>query len=268
MDTAAPAPATPARRGRLRRVSRYGVVAVMLGIIGAGYGLLAPHGQAAEPQSATSAATIAKGHNLFIINCASCHGLNAEGGNRAPSLIGVGAAAVDFQVGTGRMPLEDHGAQAPEKPPRFDQAQIDELAAYVASLGAGPAIPTNLNYQKANVSQGLDLWQANCAHCHQVAAQGGVLSYGSYAPSLDAVTPKQMYEAMITGPENMPVFGDKTLTPAQKLDIIKYITTMRSEANPGGISIGRTGPVAEGAVAWLAAIPVLVLLTLWIGKRI
>ena len=59
----------------------------------------------------------------------------------APWLIGAGAAAVDFQMSTGRMPAKELGAENDRKPMRFTQAQIYDIAAWVASLGGGPAIP-------------------------------------------------------------------------------------------------------------------------------
>ena len=72
---------------------------------------------------------------------------------------------------------------------------------------------------------------------------------------------------MITGPESMPVFGDQQITPGQKLAIIKYIRTIKTEPNPGGAGLGRIGPVSETAVAWLVGIGVLVIVTMWIGSR-
>jgi ubiquinol-cytochrome c reductase cytochrome c subunit len=258
----APAPA-PRRRIRKRRIASLGILVAALGTIGTLYAGFAPAGSAAS----NSDPSIAKGRSLFLQGCASCHGLNAEGGVRAPSLIGVGAAAVDFQVGTGRMPLQQHGPEAPRKRPVYNEAQIQAMADYVASLGAGPAIPTNLNYQSADVAYGGSLFRTNCAQCHNFAGSGGALTYGKYAPSLSQATPKQIYEAMITGPENMPVFGDKEITPAQKLAIISYIRTIKTEPNPGGAGLGRVGPVTETAVAWLVGIGVLVLVTMWIGSR-
>ena len=170
----------------------------------------------------------------------------ARAARRAPSLIGVGAAAVDFQVGTGRMPLQQHGAAgAAQKPVSYTRREIELMAAYVASLGPGPAIPTNLDYQSADVAFGGALFRTNCAQCHNFAGSGGALTYGKYAPTLSDATPKQIYEAMITGPESMPVFGDQQITPDQKLAIINYIRTIKTEPNPGGAGLGRVGPVVR-----------------------
>jgi ubiquinol-cytochrome c reductase cytochrome c subunit len=165
------------------------------------------------------------------------------------------------------MPLQHHGPQAPRKTPVYDDLQISQLATYVASLGAGPAIPEGLDYQSADVAYGGALFRTNCAQCHNFAGSGGALTYGKYAPTLSDATPRQIYEAMITGPENMPVFGDKQITPDQKLAIINYIRTIKSQADPGGAGLGRVGPVTETMVGWLVGIGVLVIVTIWIGAR-
>ena len=241
-------------------------MAVALGLLGMLYAAVAPRGSAAT--SADPA--VDEGKKLFqSLSCASCHGLNGEGGNRAPSLIGVGAAAVDFQMGTGRMPLQAHGPEAPRKRPVADEADILKVAAYVASLGSGPAIPQfdNADWQKADTAFGGALFRTNCAQCHNFAGSGGALTYGKYAPTLSDATPKQIYEAMITGPENMPVFGDKQITPDQKLAIINYVRTIKTQADPGGVGLGRVGPVTETVVGWLIGIGVLVIVTIWIGAR-
>lgn len=248
---------------RRRRLINTGIVAVVLGVIALLYASLAPSHSAA----ANSNPTIAEGRALFLKGCASCHGLNAEGGVRAPSLIGVGAAAVDFQVGTGRMPLKNNSAEAERKPPQYDDVQIEAMAAFVASLGSGPPIPTDLNYQQADTAFGGSLFRTNCAQCHNFAGSGGALTYGKFAPSLSSATPKQIYEAMITGPESMPVFGDQQITSAEKLAIINYIRTIKTEPNPGGAGLGRIGPVSETAIAWLVGIGVLVVVTMWIGSK-
>jgi ubiquinol-cytochrome c reductase cytochrome c subunit len=241
-------------------------VAVALGLLGMLYAAIAPRGSAAT--SADPA--VDEGRSLFqSLSCASCHGLNGEGGKRAPSLIGVGAAAVDFQMGTGRMPLQQHGAEAPRKRPVASEGDILKVAAYVASLGPGPAIPQfdAADWQKADTAYGGALFRTNCAQCHNFAGSGGALTYGKYAPSLSDATPTQIYEAMITGPENMPVFGDKQITPDQKLAIINYVRTIKTQADPGGVGLGRVGPVTETVVGWLVGIGVLVIVTIWIGAR-
>ncbi len=248
----------------------YAVVVLGLVLVGVVYAALAGHGaSAAGVPPGASKQEIAQGRQLFAVTCASCHGVNAEGTARGPSLIGVGAAAVDFQVSTGRMPAKESGAQVPQKPPTLDAAQTRALADYIASLGGGPAIPSpaQVNAAGANAGLGQQIFVAECAQCHNFSGAGGALTYGKYAPDLTTVTPTQMYEAMLTGPQSMPFFSDTTLTPSEKRDLIRFITATRSEPNPGGFSLGRIGPVTEGLVGWLAGIGVLILAAMWITAK-
>jgi ubiquinol-cytochrome c reductase cytochrome c subunit len=266
MDTVSSTDATaevPPGLSRRRRLAHLGILVAALGTIGTLYAGFAP----SRSTAGTNSAAIQRGYQLYLHGCSSCHGLNGEGGATAPSLIGVGAAAADFQISAGFMPLQQHGAQATAKRNKFTPAQTELIAAYIGSLGPGPAIPTDLNYQSADVAFGGSLFRTNCAQCHNFAGSGGALTYGRYAPSLSDATPKEIYEAMITGPESMPVFGNQQITPSQKLAIIDYIRTIKTEPNPGGAGLGRVGPVSETVVAWLVGIGGLVLVTMWIGSK-
>jgi ubiquinol-cytochrome c reductase cytochrome c subunit len=219
---------------------------------------------------AARSATIEEGKQLFLKGCSSCHGLNAEGGGIAPSLIGVGAASVDFQVGTGRMPMADMSTQAMRKTPVYNAEQVNALATYVASLAPGPAVPTDsaLNYERdGSVAEGGQLFRTNCAMCHNFAAQGGALTQGKYAPTLMGVEPKHIYEALITGPQSMPVFSDKTITPAEKLSIIKWIKATEAEPQLAGSSLGRVGPVTEGLLVWTLGIGLLIGVAVWLAMK-
>jgi len=219
---------------------------------------------------AARSATIEEGKQLFLKGCSSCHGLNAEGGGIAPSLIGVGAASVDFQVGTGRMPMADMSTQAMRKTPVYNAEQVNALATYVASLAPGPAVPTDsaLNYERdGSVAEGGQLFRTNCAMCHNFAAQGGALTQGKYAPTIMGVEPKHIYEALITGPQSMPVFSDKTITPAEKLSIIKWIKATEAEPQLAGSSLGRVGPVTEGLLVWTLGIGLLIGVAVWLAMK-
>jgi ubiquinol-cytochrome c reductase cytochrome c subunit len=219
---------------------------------------------------ADRAVTIEEGRQLFLKGCSSCHGLNAEGGVVAPSLIGVGAASVDFQVGTGRMPMADMSQQAMRKPVVYTPEEINALATYVASLAPGPEIPTDemLNYERdGSLAEGGELFRTNCAMCHNFAGQGGALTQGKYAPTLMGVTPAHIYEAMITGPQSMPVFSDKTLTPEEKLSIIKWIKAAETEPQLGGAALGRVGPVTEGLLVWTLGIGLLIGTAVWLAMK-
>jgi ubiquinol-cytochrome c reductase cytochrome c subunit len=201
--------------------------------------------------------------------------MDAQGTSVAPSLIGVGAAAVDFQVGTGRMPAKQTAAEQARKPlaPDFEgkdgPANIRAVADYIASLAGGPPIPTpaQVSTEGADVGRGQQLFIANCAACHNFVGAGGALTYGKYAPALNQSTPTEIYEAMLTGPEAMPNFSDSTMTPQSKRDIIAYLTGKSSETNPGGFSLGRIGPVTEGLVAFLGLLFAVVLSAMWIVAK-
>ena len=261
----------------MKRLSRYrrhrfaGPVLLVFALfmIGTTFSVASANTRLAASVMSRSAA-IDEGRQIFLKGCSSCHGLNAEGGKIAPSLIGVGAAAVDFQVGTGRMPMADMSVQAMRKKPAYNPDQVAALAAYVASLAPGPAIPDQqvLYYERdGSTAQGGELFRTNCAMCHNFAGQGGALSGGKYAPTLMRATPTQIYEAMITGPQSMPKFGDKIITPSEKLDIIKWIKAAQNEPGLGGASMGRVGPVTEGLLGWILGLGLLVGIAVWLATK-
>lgn len=255
-----------------RRRSRFAAPAVLILSLLATAGIWNTFAPAGAESTGPDDEQIQAGRALFAVSCASCHGLNGEGittkkGNQyGPSLVGVGAAAVDFQVLTGRMPLAQAGAQAPRKRPVFDEEQTAQLGAFVASLGPGPAVPeaSAYDYKDGDVAKGGQFFRTNCTACHNFAGTGGALPKGKYAPSLIDVDPKHIYEALITGPQQMPVFSDGVLTPESKRDIIAYLKMQEDAPSPGGFALGSVGPVAEGMFAWIVGIGSLVIFGIWI----
>lgn len=259
------------RLSRLRRHRAAGPVLLIFALftIGTTFQVASAVNQENATVQSRSAA-IAEGKEIFLRGCSSCHGLNAEGQEIAPSLIGVGAASVDFQVGTGRMPMADMSQQAMRKAPVYSPEEVHALATYVASLAPGPAVPGDelLNYERdGSVAEGGQLFRTNCAMCHNAAAQGGALTAGKYAPTLMGVEPVHIYEAMITGPQAMPVFGDRAITPEEKLSIIKWVKSVESEGNFAGASLGKVGPVTEGLVAWVVGIGALIAIAVWLATK-
>ena len=254
---------------------------VALVAVGAVYAIASSANRAQAASHAETSTQVEEGKKLFLEGCSSCHGMNGEGlfqpdGTVAgPSLIGVGAAAVDFQVGTGRIPLANPGAQAPRKDPIYSDEEIAALAAYVVSLSPsnpGPAVPSPDMYDYSNLTPeelalGGQLYRANCSSCHNFAGEGGALSAGKYAPSLMGVDAKHIYQAMLTGPQNMPVFPDTTLRVEDKQAIIGYIKSLETQPNPGGIDLGRLGPVTEGLLLWTLGLGLMIAVAVWIGVK-
>jgi ubiquinol-cytochrome c reductase cytochrome c subunit len=260
-----------------RRHPLAGLVVLLMGLVTAGALWAAAAPKAAQAEEYT-ARDVEAGRELFLIGCASCHGRNAEGittkdgGNYGPSLIGVGAAAVDFQVGTGRMPMAQSAPQAPRKSPEYDAEETRQLAAYIASLAPGPAIPSEeyLDYESVDeegLKEGGEFFRTNCTACHNSVGAGGALPSGRYAPKLNGVSAKHIYEAMQTGPQQMPVFNDELITPEDKRNIIAYIKDVQSQPTYGGVGGGGLGPVVDGVFVWLVGIGGLIGFAIWIGAH-
>ena len=218
--------------------------------------------------AASTALTVEDGKKLFQANCATCHGINLQGTEAGPSLYGVGELAVEFQVATGRMPLQATGPQAPEKPVQFTEEQILALAAYVQSTSPGPTYPSEEVLDGGgDVANGAELFRINCAMCHNVAAAGGALTEGKYAPPLTETSALHMYAAMVTGPQNMPVFNDMYLSTEDKRDIISSLLFQQEAVSPGGFALGSLGPVSEGLFIWIFGIGALIGITVWITAK-
>jgi ubiquinol-cytochrome c reductase cytochrome c subunit len=265
---------TPHRRtgNRLRRRLGGGfrLLAALL-LVGGLYTAFAP-GLAAQDTPPSPEAV--EGRGLYEISCITCHGPNGQGVlGRGPSLIGVGAAAVEFQVSTGRMPATGQSAQVPPKPPVWQGEELERntaaLAAYIQSLGGGPVVPPGTNLATGgDPAVGGELYRVNCSSCHGYAGGGGALSSGAFAPRLTEATDRQVWAAMLSGPQSMPVFGDNQLSPEEKEHILAFIHYLRDDGDPGGVfNLGRLGPATEGVAIFLAGIVALVFATLWIAGK-
>jgi ubiquinol-cytochrome c reductase cytochrome c subunit len=269
------------RVSRHRRGPLAGLAVLVLGLLMTG-SLYAAFAPAQAQQAESSAAQVAKGRELFLVGCSFCHGQNGEGvrtldGNQiGPPLVGVGAAAVDFQVGTGRMPMSQPGAQAPRKEPTYSDEEVAALAAYVASLGPGPAIPTADDYSVEGMSdeereeaivRGGQIFLTNCTACHNFEGSGGAMPNGGYAPKIRGVEPKYIFEAMLTGPQAMDNFSNGNLSVEEKQDIIAYLQSIQDNPDYGGFGMGGIGPVSEGMFAWLVGIGSLVGVAIWIAAH-
>ncbi|OZC47651.1 cytochrome C [Rhodococcus sp. RS1C4] len=279
MSSSPPAASDAAAKNRRKRKTRRrvtGALVLMMGLLSAGFlaSALTPTPQVATADQ-DSAALIREGKQLYDTSCVTCHGVNLQGvQDRGPSLIGVGEAAVYFQVSSGRMPAVRNEAQAIRKPPKFDDKQIDALGAYIQENGGGPTVIRDSNGEIAqsslasgDVARGSELFRLNCASCHNFTGEGGALSSGKFAPPLGPASEQEIYAAMISGPQNMPKFSDRQLTQEEKIDIISYVKSAQETKAPGGWGLGGFGPGTEMIAIWVVGIAAVVGATMWIGSR-
>ncbi|WP_110238730.1 c-type cytochrome [Nocardioides gilvus] len=273
---------TAGRLSRHRRGPLAGLSVLLIGLLMTG-GLYTAFSPATAQETKTDAELIQQGRELFLVGCSSCHGKNGEGVStqregqiKGPSLVGVGAAAVDFQVDTGRMPMARPEQQAPRKEVLYNDEEIAAMAAFVASLGPGPAIPSPEDYsiddlseeeRVAAVARGSQIFLTNCTACHNFNGQGGAMPEGGYAPSLKGVESKHIYQAMLTGPQSMDNFSNGNLSPEQKRDVIAYLRAIEDQPEYGGFTLGGLGPVSEGLFGWLIGIGGLVGFAVWIAAH-
>jgi ubiquinol-cytochrome c reductase cytochrome c subunit len=234
-----------------RRASALGLVLLVALVAGAG---------------AAAQGDAQRGRSLFVAGCSSCHGMDARGVRGiGPSLHGVGARAADFYLSTGRMPFGDQTGEEPfRSDPAYPRSDLEDLVAYVASLG-GPPVPT-VHPETGKLSEGLHLFTEYCAGCHQVVAQGGVVT-GAIPPDLDRATPTQIAEAVRIGPYVMPKFDEQMIDQAELESIVRYVQYTKAPDDRGGWAIGHIGPIPEGLVAWLVLLAGLVLVARMLGER-
>jgi ubiquinol-cytochrome c reductase cytochrome c subunit len=161
------------------------------------------------------------------------------------------------------MPLTKEESNPDRAKPAFGRSDIDALVAYVASLGAGPAVPA-VDPAAGRLAEGERLYQENCAACHSATGTGGALTSGQVAPSLAQATPVQVAEAVRVGPGAMPKFASQALNDPQVDSIAAYVGRLQQGGNRGGWDLGRIGPVTEGLVAWVLGLGLL----LWVVRRL
>jgi ubiquinol-cytochrome c reductase cytochrome c subunit len=214
-------------------------------------------------------ALVARGAELYAQTCSDCHGADLRGApGRGPSLRGTGTAATDFYLRTGRMPLARPGIEPQRAKAVFGARDIQALVAYVAARGGpgGPAIPA-VDPARGDVAEGRRLYADSCSGCHQIMGRGGAAP-GFVAPALTKATPQEIGEAIRVGPYLMPRFSRRQLDDRQVASIARYVTdVVQDPPSRGGWAIGHLGPIPEGAIAFLLAGSVLLLITRLIGER-
>lgn len=224
----------------------------------------------AKGRTPVGKSSTAYGYTLFQDHCSFCHGPRANGTTGiAPNLQGLGPGVVDLWLSTGWMPLKTPTAQPDNKEPSFTPGQIRDIALWVASLRPGgvPLAP-KLDLRRNSYSSGFSLFTLNCAPCHTITGAGDALFGGYHAPPLHGITQAEIWEAVRSGPQNMPQFSAGNISPTQLDNIIKYVTgKIEHPVNPGGVSLGGVGPVAEGFIGLFLGVGGCMVAAYWVGDR-
>lgn len=214
---------------------------------------------------------IEAGAEVFGTSCATCHGAGGRGTDDGPSLIGVGAASVDFQLRTGRMPLERPDAPTVHQPQQVSDEVRMALVAYVTSLdppgSQGPPIPDVDGWREADLARGLELFVANCAACHGPTGAGIAVGQNDVSSNLDIASPIEIAEAVRAGPGVMPRFSDEIVTDADLEAVVRWVRSLDERDSPGGVSLGRSGPVTEGLIAWVLGLGLLTIAMYLLGDQ-
>lgn len=206
-----------------------------------------------------------EGADLYAVHCLQCHGAALRGTAAAPGLQDAGSAGIDFQLATGRMPLEVPGTEPDRGPPELGPHQIAAIVSFAAGHGiVVPRIPAV--HSSHALARGRVIYEANCQACHGASADGATVGYGWIAPGLRAATPLQIAEAVRTGPAMMPRFDERTLSNADLDALIAYVGELDRAGHPGGLSFAGAGPVAEGLFAWIAGIGFSMLIMRYVGE--
>jgi ubiquinol-cytochrome c reductase cytochrome c subunit len=233
-------------------------------LVAVALGLPAPPGAARDARPADAAAPPVR--TIFLRDCATCHGGNARGTQYGPDLHGAGAALIDYMVSSGRMPLSSPNEQDRRKTVLYTPEEVRALVAYTARLaGGGPPIPA-VDAAAGELAQGSALFQENCAACHAWSGDGGALLERE-APSVHLATETQIAEAVRTGPTTMPAFGEAAFTQHQLDSLVRYVRYLAQPEDRGGQPLWHLGPMAEGAVAIIVGLGLLVVAIRWIGTR-
>lgn len=206
-----------------------------------------------------------RGGDLYARYCLECHGRGGRGTPRGPSLQGMGTAAVDFALRSGRMPIAQPDDEPRSGEPVFTEEQIRRLVDYLAEVAGEPAIP-QLDLDDRNLARGGELYRLHCAACHNWGGQGGALVHHEIAPDLIERSPIEVAEAVRIGPGAMPRFGPDTIGDDELDDLVAYVAFLDELPDAGGFPLGHWGPALEG-LAGAFGVAILLGIAWWAGAH-
>jgi putative heme-binding domain-containing protein len=149
----------------------------------------------ATSQEAKLAPQIENGKATFRNACSFCHGLNAEGGSRAPSLVSGHLNHGDTDDAMLASIL--HGIPGTAMPANdIDELEAHDVIAYLRSLQKLAAAIVTGN---AGAGRKLFFGQAVCSRCHMVSGQGGRL--GPDLSRVGAMRPRDYLVESIRTPD-------------------------------------------------------------------
>jgi mono/diheme cytochrome c family protein len=167
------------------------------------------------------------GSQLFQNNCAACHGVNRQGNPPAfPSLVNIdqklNKGKISKLLKTGRNTM-----------PSFSHLSESERNAIVAFL-YGEDIEADIVTEVSPVQNGMNLFVANCAQCHQPSPENALTGqrrgWGMTPPNLNGVSDwinmTQFKRILDRGPCYMPSFV--AMADKDKEDIYAYISTLEN----------------------------------------
>jgi ubiquinol-cytochrome c reductase cytochrome c subunit len=252
-------------------VRSFGGLVALVAVVAAGAFVLLLDGNDVRATTAPGArsgaivsdAAVDEGQALYLQSCASCHGPAADGTARGPALTDVGLASWDFMLRTGRMPAAAPDETELSRQPPLNEEQIGSLLAFAATIvGSGPDIPTVV-VDAATLPEGWETYIQNCAACHAATGAGDAVGAGFIAPSLLEADPRTVAEAVLIGPGAMPAFP---FLEDRLGALATYVDHLQRTPPRGGISLGGLGPVAEGFVAVVLGLGILVVITRWVAR--
>jgi ubiquinol-cytochrome c reductase cytochrome c subunit len=228
-------------RRTLRGAGSVGALLGWLAIAAALAAVLVVTGSADRAAAQEEAEQLARGAELYAVNCAICHGPRGGGGpgetglTAGPAVFGIDRAYVDQQMRTGRMPLIDRTAGV-VRPQELDDDEREAVLAWmIDELELTGEIP---QVGEGDASRGQELYTVHCAACHGSVGNGGIAGRDTTVLSLRGIDAIAMIEATRVGPYNMPAFGEDLISEQDANDIAAF--TDRAFGSPETTLLGLT----------------------------